>query len=361
MVEPLFCLLLTWLLTWSLMPLVRWLGIRLGIVDYPNHRKIHQEPILCSGGIAIYLSFFGSVLFVLSIFPDLPREMGLSVIRLSFVSALLLLLGLYDDRKDIGARWKLFGQIVIVLIAICLGLRIDLLTNPFGGTFQLGWFGIPITLFWFLGFINAMNLIDGLDGLSTGITAIASFTLLGTSLICGDVSFSILMAALAGTTLSFLRMNLSREKKIFLGDNGSMLLGFLLAGVAIIGAHKGAVFSILLITVLCLGVPIYDTASAITRRLKRKVHIFSPDKDHIHHRFLKNGLTHMETVLIMYGMTLTLGAIGLTLTFIQNRMVALMIVISGMLVFLKKREWWFERLNRVRERVKKGQLRHSLR
>lgn len=349
MIASLFCLLLAWLLVWFLAPLTRWLGFRFGILDHPNHRKIHQEPIPCSGGIAIYLAFFGSLSLVLSINPNLYQEIGPRIIELSFIGALLLLLGIYDDRKNISAHWKLLAQIVILLIAMSLGFRIDILTNPFGGAFYLGWFSIPLTLFWFLGFINAMNLIDGLDGLSTGITAIVSLTLLLASIVFGDAGFSILMAGLAGATLSFLRFNFSHKRKIFLGDNGSMLLGFLLAGAAIIGAHKGTVFSVLLITILCLGVPIYDTASAIVRRLKRRVHIFSPDKEHVHHRFLKNGLTQVETALIIYGMTLLLGTIGLILTFGRNKMVALIIVISGMLIFLKKREWWFDRLKRVRE------------
>lgn len=312
--DALFCFLLAWLLVWFLMPLIRRLGIRFGIVDHPTHRKIHLKPIPCSGGIAIYLAFFISVFLFLSMTPDLYQKIGLKVIGLGIVGTILLILGIHDDKNGITARWKLLGQMVIVSVAIGLGFRIENVTNPFGGVFHLGWLSIPITLFWFLGFINAMNLIDGLDGLSSGIAAITSLILLGVSLVSGDVPFSILIAVLAGATISFLRFNFSRKKKIFLGDNGSMLLGFLLAGVAIIGSHEGTKSNILLITVFCLGVPLYDAALAIVRRLKKGVHIFSPDKEHLHHQFLRKGLGQRKTVLIIYGITLLLGIIGLFIT-----------------------------------------------
>lgn len=336
----LFCFLLAWLLVWSFVPLVR----RFGVVDYPNHRKIHKEPIPCSGGIAIYLGFFGSVLLTLSISPDLSKGIWERVIRLSFPGALLLLLGIYDDKKDISPHLKLLGQITIVLIAISLGFRIDKLTNPFGGVFQLGFFSIPITIFWFLGLINAMNLIDGLDGLSTGITSIAGLTLLCASIVSGDMDFSILMAGLAGATSSFLRFNLSGKRRIFLGDNGSMLLGFLLGATAIIGSYKGAVFSVLLATVLCLGVPIYDTGSAILRRLKKNIPIFSADNEHIHHQLLTNGFTKRGVILTLYLVTFILGLIGLSIVLFHDIPTVTIILGSGSLVLLIKRRWWLAKL-----------------
>lgn len=347
-----FSILLAILLGWILVPLVRRLGNRFGITDLPNHRKAHQGVIPCSGGVAIYLTFFICVFVTISIFPDLYQKIGLKIARLAFVSTLLLSLGLYDDRRDMPGRWKLLGQVIIGLLAIGLGFRIDILTNPFGGTFYLGWLGIPITLFWFLGLINIMNLIDGLDGLATGITAIASLVLFFVSLLFGDVVFSMLVACLAGATLSFLRFNLS-PKKIFLGDNGSMLLGFLLASIAIIGAHKGAVFSTLLITIFCLGVPIYDTASVIVRRLKNGVDLFCPDKEHVHHRLLSRGFSQREVVLILFGITLALGLTGLLIVSLKDIGRGIILIIAGAAVLLIKRDGGLLNSGRLK---KKGKL-----
>jgi UDP-GlcNAc:undecaprenyl-phosphate GlcNAc-1-phosphate transferase len=201
----------------------------------------------------------------------------------------------------------------------------------------LGGFSVPLTLLWFLGFINAVNLIDGLDGLASGIVAITSLILIASGLISKNVYFSILAASLLGATISFLRANISNKSKIFLGDNGSMLLGFLLAAIGIMGSHKGAVFSSLLITLFCFGVPIYDTASSIIRRRNRGSSIFHPDKDHIHHQLLRNGLSERKTLLLLYALTFMFGVIGLAITSLHNIGVTSIIVASGVVVTLVKR------------------------
>ncbi len=346
--ECLFCLFSAGILTWFLTPFVRWLGIKFGIIDHPDHRKVHQEVVPCSGGLGIYLGFFGSLLLALwaRFIPDQQRD---TIVNLSFISALLVLLGIHDDKRGVSPYKKFLGQVIIVLGAIGFGLRINRFTNPFGGTFDLGWLGIPITLFWFLGFINTINLIDGLDGLSSGIVAITSLTLLLISFFFGDIVFSIMIAALAGTTLSFLRFNLFHKKKIFLGDNGSMLLGLLLGSIAIIGSREGAVFGVLLITLLCLGIPIYDTATAISRRLKKGVPVFSPDDEHLHHRLLKDGISQREAVFVLYGVTFILGLIGLFSIFSHDPRVAAIIIASGLVVFLIERKWWLDKLRCFRK------------
>ena len=236
MKEIIFPLFLSGFLVWILTPLARRLGFRFGILDYSDHKAIP-----CTGGVAIYASFFGSIILIspcLSLSKDL--------VSLTIGGTLLLGLGIYDDRKGLTALKKLFAQSAISLIVILLGLKITALAK-----IQLGWAGFPISLLWFLGFINAINLIDGLDGLASGITAITTLVLL---LLSPSPEFLILVAALAGATLFFLRFNLSKKRKIFLGDNGSMLLGFLLAGLSIVGSHKGRAFDILAITLICLGV-----------------------------------------------------------------------------------------------------------
>jgi len=192
-----------------------------------------------------------------------------------------------------------------------------------------------------------MNLIDGLDGLATGIVAIASLVVLVMALVSGSVSFAVLLAALAGASLSFLRINLRERGKVFLGDNGSMLLGFLLASLAIIGSRKGLVFNVLIITVLCLGIPVYDTATAIARRLRRGLNIFSPDKEHIHHRLLSYGFDKRKAVLLLFGMTLGLGLIGIALTFSRNSGATAILVASGSIIAFVKRKWWMKVLRRI--------------
>ncbi|MBU0567440.1 undecaprenyl/decaprenyl-phosphate alpha-N-acetylglucosaminyl 1-phosphate transferase [bacterium] len=295
MKEIIFPLFLSGFLVWILTPLARRLGFRFGILDYSDHKAIP-----CTGGVAIYASFFGSIILIspcLSLSKDL--------VSLTIGGTLLLGLGIYDDRKGLTALKKLFAQSAISLIVILLGLKITALAK-----IQLGWAGFPISLLWFLGFINAINLIDGLDGLASGITAITTLVLL---LLSPSPEFLILVAALAGATLFFLRFNLSKKRKIFLGDNGSMLLGFLLAGLSIVGSHKGRAFDILAITLICLGVPICDTALAILRRRKKKVSIFSRDKEHIHHQLLNKGMSQKEALLLIYGITLVVAVIGLCL------------------------------------------------
>ena len=300
MKEIIFPLFLAGLLLWILTPLARRLGFRFGILDYSNHKAIP-----CTGGVAIYASFFGSIILTAYISSDLPQALSKDLVSLIIGGTLLLGLGIYDDKKGLAALKKLFAQSIISLIVILLGLKITTLAK-----IQLGWISLPISLLWFLGFINAINLIDGLDGLASGITAITALVLL---LISPSPKFSILAAALAGATLFFLRFNLSKKRKIFLGDNGSMLLGFLLAGLSIIGSDKGRAFDILLITLICLGIPICDTAWAILRRRKKKVSIFSRDKEHIHHQLLNKGMSQKEALLLISTITLLMAAIGLCL------------------------------------------------
>jgi UDP-GlcNAc:undecaprenyl-phosphate GlcNAc-1-phosphate transferase len=318
----------------------RWFGLKIGVIDYPNHRKIHKEPIPCSGGLGVSLSFFAP-LFILSIIHYKVKIF--EILKLSALSFLFLLLGLYDDKKDTPPHIKLLTQALLCLIAIILGLRIELLSNPFGGVFHLGSLSIPLTLLWFLGFINVINLIDGLDGLASGIVAITSFVLVVSGLISGDIYLSTLSASLLGATISFLKANISRKEKIFLGDNGSMLLGFLLASIGIIGSHKGAVPSALLITLLCLGVPIYDTATSIIRRRNRGSSIFHADKDHIHHQLLRNGFSERGALFLLYTITFALGMISLLVTSLHNAMATAILLVSGIIVIVIGRKWWMER------------------
>ncbi|MDI6703423.1 MAG: MraY family glycosyltransferase [bacterium] len=345
----LLSLLLSGLFSFIFTPIAREIGSKFRIVDHPNHRKIHRTQTPCTGGIAIYLSFFISLLIVS--FIDRNLKPGSSIIGLFIAATLLLIVGIYDDKRDIPPLKKLYAQIIVSLFAIISGLKIDIITNPFGGTFYLGWLSIPITLFWFLGFINVMNLIDGIDGLSGGIACIVSFTLVLVSLFSeGDTTLlSILSTILAGTTLTFLRFNFSK-RKIFLGDSGSMLLGLLLAGIPIIGYKKAQTLCILIITIVSLGVPIYDTASSIVRRLKRKVSIFTADKEHIHHKLIESGLSSNQVVLILCGTSISLGILGILLTMARNKIVAIIPLAFSLSIIYVRRKGLFSKFKGLRKR-----------
>ncbi|MBI4753002.1 undecaprenyl/decaprenyl-phosphate alpha-N-acetylglucosaminyl 1-phosphate transferase [Candidatus Desantisbacteria bacterium] len=303
------------ILCFCLVPLARRIGFRMNIVDLPNYRKIHTDPTPCSGGLAIYFAFFLSLGIMYLFF--LPKDIfRLKDIMGIFVGSTLLLgLGIYDDTRQLRARVKFIWQVAIAIIVISLGLKINTLFS-----LPLGWLAIPISLFWFIGFINTINLIDGLDGLASGIVFIISLTLLGFALFFNDAPLSILTGCLCGTTLIFLYFNF-RKEKIFLGDNGSMLLGFLIAGIPILSVNtlKGAIFDIYAITFLCAGVPILDVVLAIIRRVKNKVPIFKADQGHIHHRLLDKGIDHRQVVVILYAITLILGGLAVGIVWMQGK------------------------------------------
>ncbi len=293
------------ILCFCFVPLARYIGTRLNIMDMPNYRKVHIGPTLCSGGIAIYLAFFLS-LIVMLLFANTYEHM-MNIGKLFICSTLLLGLGIYDDKWTLKPIVKLMGQIVVVLIAISLGLRINTL-----GSFQLGWLLIPINLLWFLVFINAINLIDGIDGLACGIIYIISLAMFGIALFFNDLLLSMLSGCLSGATLAFLYFNF-HQKKIFLGDNGSMLLGFLIASIPVLNAsaQKNITVNMLCMAIVGAGVPIYDVSTTIIRRLKAKQSIFKADMGHIHHKLMATGFSQHQVVGILYAVTVILLGLGI--------------------------------------------------
>jgi UDP-GlcNAc:undecaprenyl-phosphate GlcNAc-1-phosphate transferase len=207
---------------------------------------------------------------------------------------------------------KLAWQIVATLVVIMFGAEINFISNPFNGILPLGLFAIPLTLIWVVGVTNAMNLIDGLDGLAAGVTAIASFSLFFVALRTHQIGAAILMLALIGATLGFIRYNFF-PAKIFLGDSGSLFLGFILAFASIIGVLKTTLVVALIVPILILGVPIFDTLFAIGRRLSKGKHPFEADNKHIHHLLLRAGFNKREAVLAIYAVCFILSIIALVM------------------------------------------------
>ncbi len=290
------------LITLFATPLSRLAAYRIGAVDMPDQRKVHNGPMPRLGGLAVYLGFvITTLLFV---------EMSGQVAGLLLGGTIILLLGIADDVWGISPKEKLAGQVAAALVVMGFGIQIQFLSNPFDGMIFLGGLSVPITIFWLVGITNAVNLVDGLDGLASGISAIALFTFSYIAFINQQVVVSLLALLLAGCIMGFLRYNFY-PARIFLGDSGSMFLGFNIACLAVFGLLKGVTLITLLIPLIILAVPVCDTFFAIVRRKWRRQPIFEADKKHIHHRLLNRGLSHWQAVLVIYFISLFFSASAL--------------------------------------------------
>jgi UDP-GlcNAc:undecaprenyl-phosphate GlcNAc-1-phosphate transferase len=293
-------------------PLVRNLALRRGLLDVAlDSRKIHGRPVPRLGGVAIVLAFataIGSLLLGDS------HPLALSAIqrdRLAAVlvaGALVAALGVYDDLHGASARTKFAVQFLVGALMCRLGFAIEAISLPVVGTVHLGWLGVPLTLVWIAGVVNAVNLIDGLDGLAGGVSFIAAAALLAIAAADGDHVRMVVAAAVAGAVLGFLFYNFN-PASIFMGDTGSLFLGFALA-VTSIHVPREAPGVPLLVPVVLLGLPIGDTLLSMARRALRGVPMFSADRGHVHHRLLRCGLTHRQAVLAMYAFAILLALVA---------------------------------------------------
>ena len=298
-------------------PLVRRVMLRHEIVDRPEARRINTIPVPRGGGLAVCAAFLvvAAVFLILNQATDLvPIPISLDpseMIALLLGGAVAAGLGAIDDMLNLRARYQLLGQVVLAAAAVALGLSITFITNPFGPDFRFtGPVAAGLTIFWIVGMINSINWIDGLDGLSSGVAFIAAVTLGIISLTTQVVAqplIAVLCFALAGSLLGFLRWNF-HPATIFAGTSGVQFVGYTLAVLAILGTAKVAV------ALLVLSVPIIDTFWIIVRRLSEHRSPFSPDRTHIHHRLLDLGLSHRQTVLVIYGICLALAVLSLLLS-----------------------------------------------
>ena len=276
---------------------VRRMAIALGVVDHPEKRKMHPIAIPLMGGLAIYLSFGIVSLIYLGVMGAVP-EAGQAYAGLMAGTAMILAIGLYDDVRGAKPIIKFAGQIVAALMVVAMGGGVTLFTNPLGGSMQVGWLGVPLAVFWIVGVTNAINLIDGLDGLAVGISAIAALGMFAVA--AGNSAFvASISIILAGSALGFLRHNFY-PARIFLGDTGSLFIGFTLAVTSMYGSYKATTATVLFLPIIVLGVPIFDTLFAIVRRARRRVSPFKADREHIHHRLVRVGLHHRSVVLVIY-------------------------------------------------------------
>ena len=320
-----------------IMPAVIFFAEKTGAMDAPNARKVHKKPIPRIGGLGIYAGFMAAIIFFAA-HANLDSEMIRETVGLVLSGSLIVALGLVDDYKNLPAKLKLLGQIgAAAVLVLGFDVRIDFVTDPFGDYIYLEWFAIPATMFWLVGLTNTVNLIDGLDGLAAGVAAIASFTILLIALEQNFILVAVMTAAIAGAAVGFLKYNF-HPAKIFMGDTGSMFLGFMLAGISVTGAVKSVATIALIVPIFALGLPILDTTFAIVRRLRGGVPIFKPDKGHLHHRLLSVGFTQCQAVLLMYVISALFGlsAIALTAVSCQIAALILLVVITAIIYGVRK-------------------------
>lgn len=278
-------------------PAVKKLAIKIGAVDKPNHRKVHQRIMPRLGGLAIYLSFIIGLLVL--------RPEDKLAIPIVLGSLIIIITGVLDDMIELSAKFKLAGQLAAALVVVLGGAQVDFINLPFFGKLEFGMFSIPLTILWIVGITNAINLIDGLDGLAAGVSSIALITISGMAILMGDTYVLSIGLIVLGSTLGFLVYNF-HPAKIFMGDTGALFLGYMISVLALLGFKNVTMISLIL-PVIILGVPISDTFFAIIRRLVNKQPLSAPDKSHLHHCLLRLGFSHRQTVLLIYAMAAMFG------------------------------------------------------
>jgi UDP-GlcNAc:undecaprenyl-phosphate GlcNAc-1-phosphate transferase len=350
-------------ISWWLTPEIRARALKLGLVDKPGEeRRIHKVPIPRLGGVAIYIGVMLTMAALIAMTGRFPKdarggEGGLAGIAIG--GTLIFVLGLLDDLESLSAKIKLLVQILAACAAYSLGVRIRAVPIPWamnidfsflhlhGTLLDLKWMSLPVTVFWLVGIANAVNLIDGMDGLAAGVSAISALTIWSVSLAGSlDRPYSALLAAvLAGALLGFLRWNFN-PARIFLGDSGAYLVGFVLGAISIMGVIKGATANTIIVpcVLLILFFPILDTSWAILRRVARGRSPFEPDAGHIHHRLLQTGLSQKKVAYLIYFVSATLGLVAASLVHQQKYFLMLAGTVLVMAVFFA------EVLNRHRQR-----------
>jgi UDP-GlcNAc:undecaprenyl-phosphate GlcNAc-1-phosphate transferase len=316
-----------------LTPFTMTLAQRIGAMDYPEARKIHVTPIPRLGGLAIAVSIFLTI--ALGSIENLYLRAGLPVASAMLPGLLIILaVGVYDDVRNASALLKLLAQIVAAGIAVMLGIRFQLASNPLAlqarDYFDLGSLSIPLTMLWIVGLTNAMNLIDGLDGLATGIAMFASIALFLISLQQSAGLVTYFYVTIAGATLAFLKFA-RFPASVFMGDCGATFLGFLLACLSVLGTQKSYTVAALFIPLTVFGVPIFDATVTLIRRYLNHGDMLHADRGHIHHRLLSSGLTQRQVVIVLYAVSIVLGIIAFAFTALLDEYAAVVLGIIGLL------------------------------
>jgi UDP-GlcNAc:undecaprenyl-phosphate GlcNAc-1-phosphate transferase len=287
-------------------PIVRKLALRWHIFARPNHRTVHNGAIPKLGGGAIFLAFLLGVAAAYFFEMNLILEHSSQVLSLIVGTTILFIMGTFDDKMDLDCNLKLAFEMAVAALAAFSGWRVETLVLPAAQEIHLGFLSYPVTILWIVGIANAINMVDGLDGLASGIAIVISIVSLAIAGLFHNHLVILLSVLLAGAVAGFLRYNVN-PASIFMGDSGSLSLGFILGCVTLSASTVATGKIAVLVPVLLLGIPITDTSLAIIRRVRRGIHPFHADREHIHHRLVRLGLSQSGAALFMVGMSLILG------------------------------------------------------
>lgn len=294
-------------------PLIKRFAILVGAVDAPNERKVHTTIMPRLGGLAIFMAFVGGYIIISPALTAVNDFNSNAIWGLLIGGSIIVLVGALDDKFELSAKVKLFGQVIAASVVVAFGLKVELVNIPFGEAFNINmeWLSILITVIWIVGVTNAINLLDGLDGLAAGVSAIATATMMVIALMMGYIFVALLCAVLLGSIIGFLFFNFY-PAKIFMGDSGALFLGFCLATLSILG-FKQAMLVSYIVPLLVLGVPLTDTFLAIVRRIIHKKPIAVADKGHLHHCLMEMGFGHRKTVLIIYAIAIAFSVCAIVI------------------------------------------------
>lgn len=323
-----FTLLICFIASIIITPLVKKAAIKIGAVDQPNNRKVHTKIMPRLGGLAIYISFIIGLLVM--------RPENSLTIPIIIGTLIIVITGVLDDLLDITPKAKLTGQILAALVVVLNGVQVQFINLPLGGTIEFGLLSIPLTILWIVGITNAINLIDGLDGLAAGVSSIALITITGMAFFMGNTFVAIVSLIVLGSTLGFLIYNF-HPATIFMGDTGALFLGYIISVLSLLGFKNITVIS-LIVPVIILGVPISDTIFAIIRRLVNKQPLSEADKSHLHHCLLRLGYSHRQTVLIIYGIAafFAISAVIFSQATIWGALILMLLLVLGIELFAEK-------------------------
>ena len=342
-----FLFLVALLATLLATPLAKCIAQHLGAIDKPDERRINKVPIPRMGGIGIALGLVAAVAVQVAgtkllgwptVFVPHMQLQGVDYKLLTVAVVIVFLTGAIDDVRNLKPRQKLLGQILAACVAAASGLVISNVANPFTAELiPIGWLAYPITVVYLVAFTNIINLIDGLDGLAAGITAISCAAMFYLSYEAHQIDAAVLACILAGCCLGFLRYNFN-PASIFMGDCGSNMLGFLLGVIALLGVNRVAAATTLIVPLVIAGVPIIDTFAAIVRRRRGHTAISQADTGHIQHRLIKQGFDQRQAALMIYGWSILLaaGAIIMTKVALPLRFVVFILLVSVSAVFIRK-------------------------
>jgi UDP-GlcNAc:undecaprenyl-phosphate GlcNAc-1-phosphate transferase len=347
----------SFLLSLLLTPFVRNYSIRRGWVDAPDAaRKIHRAPIPRTGGVAVVFAYLLSYgLLLLSGFKGstvLDLEM---VQRLAPAVAIIFAVGLIDDLRGMTAWQKLAGQLLAAGVAFGSGVQM----HAIGGWALPGWLELPATLFWMVLVTNAVNLIDGMDGLATGVALFATLTILTAGLQTNNLPLAMAVVPLAGALLGFLRYNFN-PATVFLGDCGSLTIGFLLACFGIFWSQKSATILGVTSPLLALAIPLLDSGLAVARRFLRRQPIFGADRGHVHHRLLDRGLTVRQAALLLYGVSLVFAILSLVSSVVHDSYAGVILVLFGSVTWIGVQSLGYVEINMAGRLLLGGGFRRML-